>query len=164
MVTRIPNPPCGLRKQTEGLNQADDIRRLANELQQLDTAIRQNGGGQASLKAVGLLGSDVYDKLELLKALRPVLPEAVFFTNNLDARFAHPDEWNETHNLVVVSGFRLSLEQYENVPGNIPPFRDSGQTALFAATLEAIGQIRAQDPAKPKSPLSSKLVAMTPKS
>jgi hypothetical protein len=161
---------------TEGPNQADDIRRLATELHKLDTEIRRNGDSRAteiprngdsraSLKAVGLLGSDVYDKLELLKALRPVLPEAVFFTNNLDARLAHPDEWKETHNLVVVSGFRLSPERYENVPENIPPFRDSGQTALFAATLEAIGKrkIRAQDPAKPLSPFVFEIGRNEPK-
>jgi len=137
------------KEQTEGLNQTDDIRRLATHLQQLDKTLRQNSDGRESLKAVGLLGSDVYDKLELLRALRPLLPEASFFTNNLDARFAHPDEWNETHNLVVVSGFRLSLQQYENVP----PFRDSGQTALFAATLEAMDQLHTGDPAIPRSPL-----------
>jgi len=73
-----------------------------------------------------------------------MLPEAVFFTNNLDARLAHPDEWNETHNLVVVSAFDLLLKPDQEVP----PFRDSYQTALFAATLQAMGQIAA----KPKSP------------
>ena len=106
------------------------------------------------LKAVGLLGSDVYDKLELLKALRPLPPDAVFFTNNLDARFAHPEEWNETHNLVVVSAFDLEIPIEQpilvmqpklNGQGlacrlpddhgvHVPPFRDSYQTALFAAT------------------------------
>jgi hypothetical protein len=138
-------------ERTEGLNQADDIRRLAKEM-------RRKPGGQTSLKAVGLLGSDVYDKLELLKALRPVLPEAVFFTNNLDARLAHPDEWNETHNLVVVSAFRLSLEQYEN--REVPPFRDSGQTALFAATLEAM---HAGEAAKPLTPFIFEIGRNDPK-
>src|SRR6202035_4363127 len=112
----------------------DDIRRLAKMLQNLDTYLRDHGS--QGLKAIGLLGSDVYDKLELLKALRPMLPEAVFFTNNLDARLAHPDEWKETHNLVVVSAFRLSLEQSLNKRQkqryqNVAPFRDSGQTALY---------------------------------
>jgi hypothetical protein len=132
-------------EQTEGLNQADDIRRLANELQERDHWLQLNGGGR--LKAVGLLGSDVYDKLELLKALRPALPEAVFFTNNLDARLAHPDEWSETHNLIVVSPFPVSLKGFEGVlpsrdhgQPKVPPFRDSGQTALFAATLDAFGK------------------------
>ncbi len=132
------------RERTEGLSQSDDIRRLAEKLQKSDI----------HFKAVGLLGSDVYDKLELLKALRPMLPEAVFFTNNLDARLAHPDEWSETHNLVVVSARGLSLDNDQDVPSTesdqkFPPFRDSAQTALFEATLEAMGG----HPAIPKSPL-----------
>jgi hypothetical protein len=126
-------------EETEGLNQADDIRRLAQELQKANDS--RTGG---KLKAVGLLGSDVYDKLELLKALRPALPEAVFFTNNLDARLVHPDEWSETHNLIVASPYRLYLEDHDKVP----PFRDSGQTSLFAATLEALGE----KPNLPKAP------------
>jgi hypothetical protein len=139
------------RERTEGLSQADDIRRLAGKLQELDTKLRRGGG---RLKAIGLLGSDVYDKLELLKALRPGLPEAVFFTNNLDARLGHPDEWSETHNLIVVSARGLSLENDQNVPSpesyhKVPPFRDSAQTALFEATLEAMGYM----PPIPKSPL-----------
>jgi hypothetical protein len=138
-------------EETEGLNQADDLRRLAEMLQNLDVEWRSKGGG--GLKAIGLLGSDVYDKLELLKALRPLFPEAVFFTNNLEARLAHPDEWKETHNLVVVSALGLSLEgelgeKYQEVA----PFRDSGQTALFSATLEAMGKPGIKD-AKPKSPV-----------
>lgn len=138
-------------EQTEGLNQADDLRRLAEMLQNLDIEWRSKGSGE--LKAIGLLGSDVYDKLELLKALRPLFPEAVFFTNNLEARLAHPNEWKETHNLVVVSALGLSLkgelgEKYQEVA----PFRDSGQTALFAATLEAMGNSDIKK-AKPKSPV-----------
>jgi hypothetical protein len=144
-------------EQTEGLNQADDIRRLAQELSDLDTRWRREGG-HASLKAVGLLGSDVYDKLELLKALRPLLPDAVFFTNQLDARLGHPDEWNETHNLVVVSGFPLSINESQHKPQkqlsqNVAPFRDGGQTALYQATLEAIGKIRRETSPTPPPPL-----------
>jgi hypothetical protein len=141
--------------QPEGLNQADGIRRLAKQLQELNAKAERDSGGKASLKAVGLLGSDVYDKLELLKALHSVLPEAVFFTNNLDARLFYPDEWNETHNLVVVSPFRLSP------PSNLPhssiqfsDFRDSAQTALFEATREAMGQRNAVGvPSIPQSPV-----------
>jgi hypothetical protein len=151
----------------EGLNQADYVRRLAMALQNQDRKLRsgdsrdskvvaqrnQNKASRNSerkgIKAVGLLGSDIYDKLELLKALRPMLPEAVFFTNNLDARMFHPDEWSETHNLVVVAAPDLVLENYENVP----PFRDSWQTALFEATLAAIGPTKAGDLTRSKEPL-----------
>ena len=37
------------------------------------------------IEAVGVLGSDVYDKLLVLQALRPLLPNAWFFTTDLDA-------------------------------------------------------------------------------
>jgi hypothetical protein len=139
----------------EGLNQADGIRRLARELQKLNTKTQWDSGGRASLKAVGLLGSDVYDKLELLKALHPVLPEAVFFTNNLDARLFHPDEWNETHNLVVVSPFGLSSPSNpKHLSTRFSEFRDSAQTALFQATREAMEQSDAgQVPPVPLTPL-----------
>ena len=132
--------------QPEGLSQTDDIRRLAQRLQELDTRLREEG--RRGLKAVGVLGSDVYDKLELLKALRPMLPDAVFFTNNLDIRFAHPDEWSETHNLVVVSARDLSSSEDDQ---RVPPFRDSGQTALFEATVDSIRSERV------KSVLESKM-------
>jgi hypothetical protein len=149
------NPSSDLRptERTEGLNQADDVRRLAQELQKLDRELRDGSGRKQAVRAVGLLGSDVYDKLELLKAFRPMLPEAVFFTNNLDARLAHPDEWNETHNLVVVSARGLSLKDSDPKVQHVAPFRDSGQTALFEATLKATGQIYPGDNATPKSPL-----------
>jgi hypothetical protein len=127
-------PPSRPTEETEGLNRADDIRRLAKELRERDNELRSKNEGR--LGAVGLLGSDVYDKLELLRALRPELPEAVFFTNNVEARLVHPDEWSETHNLIVASPFALSLKGYDKVA----PFRDSGQSSLFAATLEAFGK------------------------
>jgi hypothetical protein len=135
-------PPSRPTEQTEGLNRADDIRRLAKELLRQDNELRSKNEGR--LGAVGLLGSDVYDKLELLRALRPELPEAVFFTNNIDARLIHPDERTETHNLIVASPFALSLKGYDKNA----PFRDSEQTSLFAATLVAFG-VDAPLPAMP---------------
>jgi hypothetical protein len=141
-------PSLQPKERPEGVGQADDIRRLAENFRKL------NSGGSASIKAVGLLGSDVYDKLELLKALRPMLPEAIFFTNNLDAQLEHPDELKETHNLIVVSARDLSLEDDPNVSPpdkyhRVPPFRDGGQTALFEATLRAMGYT----PPIPRSPI-----------
>lgn len=142
-------------EQTEGVNQADDIRRLADRLRIEDEKCQ--AAGRARLKAIGLLGSDVYDKLELLKALRPIFPDAIFFTNHLEARFAHPDEWKETHNLLIASDYDLFLEAPANRQNGsdaqiVGPFRDSGQTALYEATLEAIGATTS-DFARPRSPL-----------
>ena len=63
---------------------------------------REDGSG---IRAIGLLGSDIYDKLMILRALRPQFPDAVFFTNNYDAHFERRDDWDVTHNLVIASPF-----------------------------------------------------------
>lgn len=128
---------------TEGLNQADSLRRLALELQELNRTLCRDKG--SALKAVGVLGSDVYDKLMVLKALRPALPGVIFFTNSLDARFGHPDEWHWARNLVIASPFGLKLAPFWSkkgqkefdLQGKILPFRDSYQTATYGAALFA---------------------------
>ncbi len=118
------------RESTEGLNQADYLRRLSGELSQLDADLRRTEG--AGIRAIGVLGGDVYDKLLVLQALRKTFPDTIFFTNNLDARFAHPDEWRWTRNLLIASPFGLTLK---NEFQKVPPFRDSNQTAIYTATL-----------------------------
>ena len=71
-----------------------------------------------------------------MEALRDALPNAIFFTTPLDSRLAHPDEWRWTRNLLVGSPFGLTLrEEYQDVP----PFRESDQTAFYTATLLAAG-------------------------
>jgi hypothetical protein len=122
---------------TEGLNQADFLRRLAVRLKQED-ASRQRGG-DSGLRAIGLLGSDIYDKLMILRALRPEFPDAIFFTNNYDAHFEQRDEWEDAHNLVIASPFSgtLSPERQKR----LAPFRDSNQTSMYAGTLAAMGVI-----------------------
>ena len=122
------------REMTEGLNQADYLRRLARAL--VDQNERFRHKGESEIKAVGVLGSDVYDKLLVMEALRNALPNAIFFTTPLDARLAHPDQWRWTRNLLVGSPFGLNLrEKYQDVP----PFRESNQTACYTATLLAAG-------------------------
>jgi hypothetical protein len=143
---------------SEGLNQADYIRRLAADLQKLNTNLQNIKAG--GLKAVGLLGSDVYDKLELLQAFRTALPDAIFFTHGLDDRLTNPAEWNETHNLLISSAHGLSPP---NKNRSIAPFRDSEQTALFEATLQSLGQIHAEDAGRVTSPLIFEVSRTGPK-
>lgn len=128
------------REIPEGTDQSDYLRRLAERLEDWDQALLDDPQTtQKGIRAVGVIGSDVYDKLQILRALRPGLSGALFFTTGLDARFYHPDELSATQNLVVVSAFGLSLS--DAYQGPIPPFRDSYQTATFAATLCALGAI-----------------------
>jgi hypothetical protein len=137
-------PPTGPGEQPEGLDQSDYLRRLADRLVDLDRKIK-NDGNARGLRAVGVLGSDVYDKLMVLRALRPRLSGVLFFTNNLDARLGHPSEWDATHNLIVASSYGLKL--HDNAQRNIAPFRDDYQTSTYAATLMATTALAApRDP------------------
>ncbi|HJP17921.1 MAG: hypothetical protein CMD96_06190 [Gammaproteobacteria bacterium] len=118
-----------------GSNQLDYLRRLASKIKKLDQKLRDNG--KDKIKAIGVLGSDVYDKLLILQALRDRFPTAIFFTTDLDARFLHPDEYKWTRNLVVASTFGLTLN-LSSKEKSIPPFRDSYQTSRFFGTLLAM--------------------------
>src|SRR4029079_6108730 len=87
-----------------GTSQLDDARRLASRLSQEEDS---RLGGRQSL-SIGILGSDLYDKLLLLRALRPEFPQAVFFTTDLDARLLMSDEQPFVRNLVVASARGLT--------------------------------------------------------
>ena len=115
----------------EGFSQYDSLRRLPPRLRDLE---RADG---VRYRAIGLFGSDVHDKLLLLRALRPAFPEAVYFTNDLDARLWQGKERSSSTNLVVAGAFGLALDG--NLQGDVPPFRSSYQTATYLACLHAIG-------------------------
>jgi hypothetical protein len=114
----------------EGRGQLDYVRRL---VQTLHHAAEEIPGGY---RAIGVLGSDVYDKLLILQALRDSFPQAIFFTTDLDAQLAHPDQWAWTRNLVIASHFGLELRGDIQEP--IPPFRDSYQTSFFFTVMQAL--------------------------
>jgi hypothetical protein len=124
----------------EGQGQFDYLRRLAGRIQRRDEELRKRGEGR--IAAIGVLGTDVYDKLLVLRALRPAFPAALFFTTDLDARFSDGGEIAATRNLLVASGFDLELRR--EIQKDIPPFRDSYQTAAFLATQTAVGNGAAQ--------------------
>jgi len=129
----------------EGADQSDYIRRLADQLHREDSDARWRDEG--GIRAVGILGADVFDKIVLLRALRSALPDTVFFTNNLDARLHQPSEWDATHNLLVASSFGLAprrrATQHDTREG-YTPFRDSYQMAAYTATRLAIDPPRSR--------------------
>ncbi len=116
-----------------GRSQFDYLRRLANSMYQLDQELRRKNHG--SIRAVGILGSDFYDKYLVLQALKQRFPEAIFFTTDLDARLMHEVFSDWTRNLVVASGFDLNLPA--EIQGDMPPFRSSYQTSVFLTVLQA---------------------------
>ena len=117
----------------EGRNQFDYLRRLADEIDRLDNdkSFAKNG-----VQAIGLVGSDLYDKLLILQALRSRFKDKIFFTTDLDARYLHTDQTDWARNLVVASHFGLALDP--GLQRETLPFRDSYQTARYLATLMAL--------------------------
>ena len=106
-----------------GTSQFDYLRRAALDLK---AARNQN------VVAVGILGSDIYDKMLVLQAVRPVLPAAVFFTTDLDALYLERSMEPFTRNLVVASADDLGANESDDATTNwkLPPMRDSYQTVL----------------------------------
>jgi hypothetical protein len=113
-------------KEAEGDPQIDYLRRLVDRMK----------ADSQEFRAVGVLGSDVYDKLLLLKALRPHFPHAVFFTTDLDVRLLQPGDYDDVRNLLIASHFGLCLKN--EFQGKIAPFRSSYDTASYLGVLRAV--------------------------
>jgi hypothetical protein len=86
-------------------------------------------GHERKIKAIGILGGDVFDKLLILRALRPEFPEALFFTTDFDEAFTIKSELPFTRNLIISSSFGPNLSEW--LHGDIPFFRDTYQTSHF---------------------------------
>jgi hypothetical protein len=86
--------------------------------------------------AIGVLGSDMYDKLLVMQALRNSFPRVAFFTTDMDARLLDRSSLQWTRHLVV--GSSLGLELRPELQSSIPPFRDSYQSATYFSTLVAV--------------------------
>ena len=139
-----------------GVNRFDYLRRLSRKIK---NEISRDSG---NVRVIGVLGSDVYDKLLVLQAMRSSFPNALFFTTDADARYEHPAEYDWARNLIVMSAFGLTMDQNEPDSDFICPkknkkplkqnqesrkkepkiqlstFRDSYQTAIFVSTLIAV--------------------------
>jgi hypothetical protein len=130
----------GRLERAELNSQLDYVRRLAAAMADKHRALRQEGG--PGILGIGVVGSDFYDKVLILQALRPHFPQAAFFTTDLDARMLHKPELPWMQNLLVASGFGLQLR--EELQKDIPPFRDVYQTAVFFAAQLALDPLNAR--------------------
>jgi hypothetical protein len=113
-------------KDGEGDPQVDYLRRLADQMK----------ADHQQFRAIGIVGSDVYDKHLLLKALRPCFPQALFFTTDLDARLLQPGDYSFTRNLLIASHYGLFLR--DDLQDEIPPFRSGYDTASYLGVLRAV--------------------------
>jgi hypothetical protein len=97
-------PPATSVEWPESRDQLDHLRRRAAQL------LAGEGRGDAkAIGAIGVLASDVHDKLLILQSLHDSFPDKVFFTTDLDARLLHPRVLPYTRNLIVASGLPLQL-------------------------------------------------------
>ena len=129
-----------------GVNRYDYLRRLAQDIRE------DFSHSSKTVRAVGVLGSDLYDKLLILQALRSEFPDALFFTTDTDARFLHPAETDWARGLVLASSYGLSLDQkriekhfcikpaHRGHRRDLPPFRDSHQTSVCLAAQLALAR------------------------
>lgn len=142
------------RDRPEGTSQVDYVRSLV-------ARIIDEGEGA---RAIGIVGTDPYDALLIIKALRPSFPHAIFFTVDLDARHLHPSEYKWTRNMVVASPYGLQLEG--GLQRDVPPFRSSYQTSLYFAVLQAVQHVvcvPARPAASPDGPCTSGYhISLTP--
>jgi hypothetical protein len=109
-----------------GTSQFDYLRRQALRLEG-----RKSRDREKQVAAVGILGSDIYDKMLVLQAVRPELPSAIFFTTDLDALYLEREMQPFTRNLVVASADDLDANRGQaGANWRLPPMRDSYQSVL----------------------------------
>jgi hypothetical protein len=120
-----------------GTSQFDYVRRAALALKARRNRSRKN------VVAVGVLGSDIYDKMLVLQAVRPALPSAVFFTTDLDALYLEREMQPFTRDLVVASADGLEVKKNPNAVTTrpkLPSMRDSYQTVLVKEVRNILRQ------------------------
>lgn len=122
------------RERADGRSQYDYLRRLAEDVASIER--QEHRAGRAGIRAVGVLGNDLYDKILVMEALREQFRDAIFFTADLDARLIGAEVTKWTRNLVVASSYGLTLNPA--IQGSAPPFRDTYQTGLYLSTLVAL--------------------------
>ena len=134
----------------EARDQLDYLRRMAVWMKDSEAP-----GKQGPISGIGILASDVHDKLLVLQALHEPFADKVFFTTDMDARYLHPRTMSFTRNLLVASSLPLKLaattgvdsresargasspEPRAGLQSGTPPLRDMYQTATYLSARRA---------------------------
>jgi hypothetical protein len=151
--TRSPEAAGAPSEAATGQGQLDYLRRLASAVA---ARVERHGCRQSAsesgkppaeddaaaacprfgILAIGVLGSDMYDKLLVLQALRNSFPRVTFFTTDMDAQLLDSPNLQWTRHLVV--GSSLGLELRPELQSSIPPFRDTYQSSTYFSTIVAV--------------------------
>jgi hypothetical protein len=143
------NPRAEVR--ADGRSHSDYLARLTERMKDMES-------DTGTFKAVCVFGSDVYDKLLILRAMRPHFPGTVFTTTDLDARYLQADYYEETRNLIVASVMGNSMDGTNQVSSQrFTPFRDSYQPLATRSVMLALTtnvavreKLEQQYPVKPR--------------
>lgn len=127
-------PDNAPREAADGNGQLDYLRRLADHIARADKKMRDEG--EEGIGAIGIFGQDTYDKLLALQALKSRMPTKVYFSTDLDARMLQQGQAKTTRNLVLAAPYGLTLTRA--LQQDVPPFRESLQSAVYIAVLAAL--------------------------
>ena len=98
-------------------------------------------GGHEKFKIVGVFANSVDDKLAIMRAAKPLFPNATFVTTDLHAAYLEPQNLSFTRNMLVASHYGLiphpptQNKELENISLK---FRDSYQVAVYHAVEAAL--------------------------
>jgi hypothetical protein len=108
--------------------QTDYLERWASNLQSTQP--------KPNIRAIGVFGTNVFDKIKVIEILRKEFRNVWFFTVDLDASLINNDNPLATRNVLIGSAMGLSVHTNDL---KSPQFRDSFQSAVFLSTLDALG-------------------------
>jgi len=147
----------------EGTTQFDYLRRSTSSMLQQPVAFIPSADRP---DAIVIFGSDVYDKLILLKFLKQTLRNCLYMTTDLDALYWHPDYLQYSKDLVVASAFPLEMASSSSALAGSGDasvtspirFRDTYQSAAYWSVIrileagqDPIGQWISEDPESVKT-------------
>ena len=142
-------PQADNTRRNKGNNQIDYVTMRADKLTAMDRDLRAKKLGR--VMAIGILGTDTYDKILLLQVLRPKFPDAIFFTTDLDTTMGDAKLLPFVRNLVTVSPYPLSpnSDWCEISPRQTPMFRDNYQTAIYCSSRAIFSRVAPTHPTTP---------------
>ena len=119
--------------------QTDYLERQAHHL-------KSSQSSRNKIRAIGVFGTNVFDKIKVIEILRREFKDVWFFTVDLDASLINNDSSFATRNVLVGSALDFSVQ---TAGVKSPPFRDSYQSAAFLSTLDALGLLSRDYVGKP---------------
>lgn len=150
-----PRASMGHATKAFGDSMLDYLERL-----RIDFEMNVGTGRAQKVAAVVILCNDVFDKVMILKALRPWFRNTWFLTTDLDAQFLQRDNINATHNLVVASSVDFSTVEI-SAPKNSDassspdrfrqfPFRSASQMSAYQGVLHLLKPVDYSKPTVPR--------------